>query len=154
MFKWEFVAWFRNLKTLTKLILGFSAVGVIMVAVGITGLFGLQQLREELRTVYEGSTLSLANVGASSSTFGLYHDAILNAGRNTRKSDFEDALKPLADLKKDILEPLATYGSTNLRVAKSGRDEAKDLQALNDALSSYFASTDGAISAFQDSYSP
>jgi len=41
-----------------------------------------------------------------------------------------------------------------LRVSKSGRDEAKDLQALNDALSSYFASTDGAISAFQDSYSP
>jgi len=154
MFKWEFVAWFRNLKTLTKLILGFSAVGVIMVAVGMTGLFGLQQLREELRNVYEGSTLSMANVGASSSTFGLYHDAILNAGRNTRKSDFEDALKPMADLKKDILEPLATYGSTHLRVSKSGRDEAKDLQALNDALSSYFASTDGAISAFQDSYSP
>ena len=154
MFKWEFIAWFKNLKTLTKLILGFSAVGVIMVAVSIIGLLGLQQLREELRTVYEGSTLSLANIGASSSSLGLYHDAILNVGRNTRKADFEDSLKPLADLKKDILGPLATYGSTELRVSTSGRDESKDLKALNDALSSYFASTDGAISAFQDSYSP
>jgi len=154
MFTWEFVAWFRNLKTLTKLMLGFSAVGVIMVAVGIIGLLGLQQLREELRTVYEGSTLSLANVGASSSSLGLYHDAVLNAGRITRKSDFEEALRPMADFKKDILGPLAAYGSTRLRVSASGRDESKDLQALNDALSSYFASTDGAISAFQDSYSP
>src|SRR5947208_484087 len=154
MFTWEFVAWFRNLKTLTKLMLGFSAVGVIMVAVSIIGLLGLQQLREELRTGYEGSTLSLANVGASSSSLGLYHDAVLNAGRNTRKSDFEESLRPLADFKKDILGPLAAYGSTRLRVSASGRDESKDLQALNDALSSYFASTDGAISAFQDSYSP
>src|SRR5437764_122678 len=109
MFTWELVAWFRNLKTLTKLMLGFSAVGVIMVAVSIIGLLGLQQLREELRTVYEGSTLSLANVGASSSSLGLYHDAVLNAGRNTRKSDFEEALRPLADFKKDILGPLARW---------------------------------------------
>ena len=38
---WTIQTWFNNLKTLPKLILGFSAVGVIMIMVGLVGLIGL-----------------------------------------------------------------------------------------------------------------
>lgn len=145
--------WFKNLKTLTKLMLGFSAVGVIIVAVGLVGVLGLQQLREQLRIVYENSTVALANLGAASSNLGLYHDAILSAGRVTRKSDFDDAIKPLPDLKAKILEPLRAYAGGQMRVTRSGRDEAKDLAALTQALDAYFTAADGALSAFQDSFS-
>ncbi|HXF92349.1 MAG TPA: methyl-accepting chemotaxis protein [Nitrospiraceae bacterium] len=152
--QWAIQTWFKNLKTLPKLALGFSSVGVVMITVGVIGLVGLQQLRERLRIVYEGSTQALVNLGASSSNLGLYHDAILNAGRVTRKSDFEDAVQPLADLKRKTLEPLEAYAQTQLRESSSGRSEAKDLELLRKALAEYFSSAEGAMSAFGDSFSP
>ena len=82
---WKFQTWFGNLKTLWKLILGFAAVAMVMFVVGIAGVLGLQQVRDQLRIVYENSTLALVNVGESSTNLGLYHDALLNAGRMTKK---------------------------------------------------------------------
>src|SRR5919106_1692687 len=115
--------WFKNLKTLTKLMLGLAAVGVIMIAVGIVGLLGLQTLRDQLRIVYESSTVSLANLGTTSSTLGQYHDALLNAGRVTRKLDFDDAIKPLPELRTKTLNRLKAYGgSGQFRVTQDGRD--------------------------------
>ncbi len=151
--KWSFQSWFQNLKTLPKLILGFSAVGVIMITVGVVGLVGLRTLQHELKTIYEGSTLALSNIGTSSSNLGLYHDALLNAGRVTRKSDFEDALAPLAELKRTTLEPLSFYAASELRQSSSGRSEASNVQALQKALTEYFAAAEGAMGAFADSYS-
>ncbi|MCC6139856.1 MAG: methyl-accepting chemotaxis protein [Nitrospira sp.] len=145
--------WFNNLKTLPKLILGFSAVGVIMIMVGLVGLIGLSRLKAELQNIYDGSTVALSNTGISSTNLGLYHDALLNAGRQSRKSDFEDAIAPLASLKKQTLEPLQAYHGSELRESATGRNEAKDIAALKTALAEYFASTDGAVSAFADSYS-
>ncbi|MBI4401869.1 MAG: HAMP domain-containing protein [Nitrospirae bacterium] len=149
-----FKNWFKNLRTLTKLMLGFTAVGVIIIAVGLVGMLGLQQVREQLRIVYEDSTIALANLGTMSSNLGLYHDAILQAGRAVNKSDFDDVIRPLADLKGRTLQPLQAYAGGQLRVSQSGRDETKDLQALRQALDVYFAASEGAISAFTDSYSP
>jgi len=150
---WTIQTWFDNLKTLPKLILGFSAVGVIMIMVGLVGLIGLSRLKTELQNIYDGSTVALSNTGISSTNLGLYHDALLNAGRQTRKSDFEDAIEPLAGLKKQTMEPLQAYQGSELRESGSGRNEAKDVAALKTALAEYFVSSDGAVSAFADSYS-
>ncbi|MEC4889937.1 MAG: methyl-accepting chemotaxis protein [Nitrospira sp.] len=150
---WSVQTWFQNLKTLPKLIIGFSAVGAIMIAVGLVGLIGLNRLKGELQNIYDGSTLALSNTGVSSTNLGLYHDALLNAGRQTRKSDFEDAIAPLADLKKETLSPLSAYQANEAHESSSGRNEAKDVAALRTALTEYFASTDGAVSAFADSFS-
>lgn len=150
----EFHGWFKNLRTLTKLMLGFAAVGVIIVAVGLVGVRGLQQVREQLRIIYEDSTVALANLGSLSTNLGLYHDAVLQAARSINKSDFDDATRPLGELKSRTLGPLKAYTASQLRVSKSGRDEAKDLQALTEALNAYFAVAEGAISAFADGYSP
>ncbi|MEQ1626996.1 MAG: methyl-accepting chemotaxis protein [Nitrospira sp.] len=150
---WTIQTWFNNLKTLPKLILGFSAVGVIMIMVGLVGLIGLSRLKTELQNIYDGSTVALSNTGVSSTNLGLYHDALLNAGRQTRKSDFDDAIAPLTGLKKQTLEPLQAYQGSELRESATGRNEAKDIAALKTALAEYFVSTDGAVSAFADSYS-
>ncbi|NOS77345.1 MAG: methyl-accepting chemotaxis protein [Nitrospira sp.] len=150
---WTIQTWFHNLKTLPKLILGFSAVGVIMIMVGLVGLIGLSRLKTELQNIYDGSTVALSNTGVSSTNLGLYHDALLNAGRQTRKSDFDDAIAPLAALKNQTLEPLQAYQGSELRESGTGRNEAKDIAALKTALAEYFVSTDGAVSAFADSYS-
>ncbi len=152
--KWKITTWFNDLKTLPKLILGFSSVGAIMIVVGIIGLYGLQQLRGELRTIYESSTLALANVGTTSTYLGLYHDALLSAGRSTRKSEFDDSMQPLAELKRKVQEPLAIYSSLELRQSSSGRSESGDLQALQKALNTYFSAADGALSAYADAFAP
>ncbi len=152
--KWKLTTWFNNLKTLPKLILGFSIVGAIMIVVGIIGLYGLQQLRGELRTLYESSTLALANVGTTSSYLGLYHDGLLSAGRATRKTEFDESLQPLKDLKRKVVEPLAAFSGLELRQSSSGRSEASELQALNTALRAYFDAADGALSAYADAFAP
>jgi twitching motility protein PilJ len=141
--------WFKNLSTLRKLMLGFSAVGVIIIAVGIVGLLGLQKVRGHLQVVYETSTVALANLGTTSSNLGLYHDAVLRAGRELRRGDFDDAVKPLAELKRRTVEPLQAYAAGQI-----GTDEVKRLQDLNAALEAYFQASAGAVSAFDDSFAP
>ncbi len=145
--------WFKDQKTLTKLIIGFGLVGLVMIVVGVMGLLGLQQLRTQLQIVYENSTIALGNLGNTSSNLGLYHDAILTAGRQTRKADFDDSIKPLAELKGKTLAPLTAYAGGQMHVSSGGRDETKDYQALKQALDAYFSAAEGAISAFEDSYS-
>lgn len=149
---WSVQSWFQNLKTLPKLILGFSAVGAIMIMVGLVGLVGLNKLKGELQSIYDGSTLALSDTGVSSTNLGLYHDALLGAGRQTRKSDFEDAIAPLVDLKKQTLAPLETYQASELHESLSGRNEGKDLAALKAALREYFSASEGAVGAFADSF--
>jgi twitching motility protein PilJ len=144
---------FRNRPTQQKLMFGFSLVGVIIAVVGFLGILGRLQLREKLRVVYDDSTVALANVAATSSNLGLYHDAVLDAGRARTKGQFESAIRPLATFKNGTLAPLKAYQDRLLRVSRSGRDEGKDVKALSDALNAYFKATEGALSAFEDGYS-
>lgn len=146
---------FQNLKTQTKLMLGFAVVGAVIILVGILGVYGLFKVRENLRVVYNDSTLALANVAASSSNLGLYHDKILEAVRARHRTEFLALTKPLAKLKADALDPLKTYASGRLRASRSGRNEEKDLQSLWDAMNGekgYFRAAEGALSALEDSY--
>jgi twitching motility protein PilJ len=134
--------------------LGFAAVGAIIVGVGYVGVTGLRDLGRQLQTVYASSTVALANLGTASSNLGLYHDAVLRAGRMTRKADFEDAVKVLPDLKSRTLAPLALYAAGQMHAAKSGGDESKEYQALSASLNAYFTAAEGAISALSDGFSP
>ena len=97
-------AFFNNLKTQTKLLVGFAVVGFIVLLVGMLGIVGLLRLGNALQTVYTDSTLSLANVAASSTSLGLYHDAVLEATRAPRRTEFERAVQKLSGLKEATLE--------------------------------------------------
>jgi twitching motility protein PilJ len=145
--------WFQNLKTQTKLMFGFSVVGVIIIIVGVLGVVGLLKLSDTLRIIYNDSTLSLANVAAAGSNLGLYHDGLLEAARARNKIEHQVAVKKLVGLKNATLEPLNAYAGGNLRVSRSGRNEHKDLKTLWDSMNAYFRASEGALSAFEDSYS-
>ncbi|TKS61908.1 MAG: methyl-accepting chemotaxis protein [Nitrospira sp.] len=149
---WSVQSWFQNLKTLPKLIVGFSAVGAIMIMVSLVGLIGLNKLKGELQSIYDRSTLALSNTGISSTNLGLYHNALLSTGRQTRKSDFEDAVVPLAELKKQTLAPLEAFQASELHETSTGRNEGNDLAALHAALREYFLASEGAVGAFTDSF--
>ncbi len=149
---WSVQSWFQNLKTLSKLVVGFSAVGAIMIMVIVIGLISLNQLKGELQTIYDGSTLALSNTGITSTNLGLYHNALLSIGRQSRKRDFDDSVAPLAELKKRTLAPLEADQASKLHESLTGRDEGKDLAALRDALKEYFVASEGAVGAFADSF--
>lgn len=145
-------SWFQNLKTLPKLILGFAAVSLIMISVAVIGLMGLHTLKGELQSIYNGSTLALSNVGIASTNLGLYHSAFLNAGRQVRKHEFDEALASMAELKRQALIHLNAYQGTTLHESASGRSESKDLASLHQALREYFTATEGAVGVFADSF--
>ena len=145
---------FMDLKTLTKLLVGIMLVAVVIAAVGYLGVVGLQQLKGTLQAVYDDSTQTLADLASSGSSLGLYHDAILEAGRARTKVEFDIAIKPLAVRKAGALDPVKRLAGTPLGKARSGRDQGKDVKALGDALQAYFKSTEGVLSTLQDSMDP
>lgn len=144
----------RNLPTLTKLSLGFGVLIASTLLVFFLGIRGLQQLGGQLKIVYTSSTTALANLGTAISNLGLYHDTLLSIGRATRKSDFDEAVRQLPQLKRQVLDPLQAYSGGQMHISRSQRDEAKDFVELDKGLKAYFLTAEGAISAFQDSFSP
>ena len=151
---WSIRSWFQNLNTLSKLVVAFSAVGSVIVVVVIVGLFGFNKLKGELQSIYDRSTLALSNTGITSTNLGLYHTTLLSTGRQTRKSDFEDAVASLADLKKRTLSPLEAYQASELRGSSSGRNESKELATLQEALRQYFVASEGVVATFAESFNP
>src|SRR5574341_807210 len=126
--------WFKNLPTLTKLSLGFGVLIVATLIVGFLGIQGLGLVRGQLKTVYDSSTKALANLGTASSNLGLYHDTLLSVGRVTRKSDFDEAVRQLPSLERQVNEPLQLYASGQMHVSRSNRNEEADYKALDKAL--------------------
>ena len=151
---WMIGAWFHNLKTLPKLIIGFSSIGAMMIVVVVIGMIGLNQLKSGLQSVYDGSTVALSNVGVSSTNLGLYHGALLSAGRQVRKRDFDEAIAPLAELKRQALAPLDEVGAATLHGSSSDGGQGKSVEALQQAIRDYFVASEGALGAFADSFSP
>ena len=145
---------FKNLPTLTKLSLGFGVLIASTLLVGFLGIQGLRQVGGQLKIVYLNSTTALAQLGTSISNLGLYHDALVSLGRVTRKSDFDESVRALPQLKRQVLEPLQAYSGRQMHVSRSQRDETKDFLELDKALKAYFQTAEGAVSAFQDSYAP
>ena len=145
---------FLNLKTLTKLLVGIILVAMVIAVVGYLGVTGLTQLRDKLQVVYDDSTQSLADLAAAGSGLGLYHDAILEAGRARTKTEFDVAIKPLSNRKAATFDPIKRLAATSFRKSRSGRDVGKDVKALSDSLNSYFKAAEGVITTLSDSYDP
>ncbi len=146
---------FKNLKTLTKLLVGILLVAVVIMLVGALGVVGLQQLREKLRVVYDDSTQNLAALAAASTSFGLYHDSLLEAGGGrVAGGAVEAALKRLDGLKKETLKQIDSISSRTLRESKSGRREKADMTALSEALKGYFKVAEGVAGTIRDTLDP
>lgn len=146
-------SWFQNLKTLQKLTIAFSSVAAMMPLIVVIGMLGLTRMKGELQSLHDGPTSALSTVGISSANVGLYHDAILTLGRFTRKLEFDDAVAPLAELKRQTLAPLQAYERAADRESLSGSGEGPRVAALRQSLQDYFLAAEGAVGAFADSFS-
>jgi twitching motility protein PilJ len=144
---------FKDLKTQAKLMVGFGAVSVIILAMTLVGVVTLQQLREQFGIMNDHSAVSLAHLGTLGNRFVDYHRQALQLQEELRKrDDLEKAIGRLGKAKADVYQPITVYESSPLRASESGRDEVQDLAQLKRALQLYFQEAEGAASALMDSF--
>ena len=152
MVKLGFQEWFQDLKTQSKLMVGFGVVSVIILTMTVIGIVTLRQLSAQSQTVYVDYTIPLSDFSSMGTGLTQHHELLLDIAKTNRKDDFQKEVARLVPLKQAILKNVADYESTSLRVSRSGRDEAKDLAQLKPALDTYFREAEAALSAFIDSF--
>ncbi|MDH5193997.1 MAG: methyl-accepting chemotaxis protein, partial [Nitrospira sp.] len=152
--KWSVQGWFRNLRTRTKLLVGFAVIITAMLAIGFIGLMGLNQLKVQLQSIYDESTVGISNTAVSSSNLSLYHSALLSVATQTQKDGFDESIIPLAALKSRVLTPLERYRPFAVHETDDGRRDGQDLDVLLFNLKEYFRSAESAVGAFNDSFDP
>ena len=152
--KWSVEGWFRNLRTRTKLLVGFAVIITAMLGIGFLGLMGLNQLKAQLQSIYNESTVGISNTAVSSSNLSLYHSALLSVATQTEKAGFDEAIIPLAALKQRVLVPLEQYRPFATHETDDGRRDGQDLDVLLFNLREYFRSAESAVGAFNDSFDP
>lgn len=145
-------AWFKNLKALHKILLGFSAIVVGMMAIGFIGLTGLTTLKNQMQSIYDESTVGVSQIAVSSTYLSLYHNALLSVADQKDKGAFDEAIIPLAELKRRTLVPLETYRPSAIHETVDGRRDGQELDVLLFTLKEYFASAESTVGALNDSF--
>ena len=143
---------FDDLKTRTKLISSYGVVSVIIIVIAISGVLTLRQLSAMSQAVYVHYTIPLANFAEMSTALTHHHQVLTGIASVTNHDDFVTEVARLASFRSKTNNVISDYGNTELRVSRSGRDEAKDLAILKPAINQYFRAADGAVSAFGDSF--
>ena len=136
------LTWFSNIKMLWKLMSGFALMGAIMCVLGWVAAEGLMSLRESLRVVYEDYTVAGTELASVASNLNRTRTNDFMALDALTKDDFEKVVKRDTEITESVKKPLEAYAATVLRVSKTGRDEAKDLQKFRDAYAVYVAASD------------
>ncbi|MEO5954591.1 MAG: methyl-accepting chemotaxis protein [Nitrospiraceae bacterium] len=136
------LTWFGNMKTMWKLMLGFALMGAIMCVLGWTAGQGLMSVRESLRIVYEDYTVAGTDLASVAGNLNRTRTNDFLALDAPTKEEFEKVVKRDAEITNSVKKPLEAYAATVLRVSKTGRDEAKDLQKFRDAYAVYVTASD------------
>jgi twitching motility protein PilJ len=152
MVKFGFQEWFQDLKTQSKLMVGFGVVSVIILTMTVIGIVTLRQLSSQSQTVYADYTIPLSDFSSMGTSLTQHHELLLDIAKTNRKDDFQKEVARLAPLKQSIMKNVSDYEVTAVRVSRSGRDETKDLGLLKPALAAYFQESEAALSAFIDSF--
>ena len=143
---------FQDMKTRSKLFLGFGLVSLIIMIMASVGVFTLRQLSTHSQTVYADYTVPLADFAQMGTALTKHHQILLDVASATKQADFAQDVAKLPALKAEIEKAVTHYKSTNLRVSRTGRDEQADLTLFEPALKKYFQDADGALSAMADSF--
>jgi methyl-accepting chemotaxis protein len=144
------LTWFGNIKTMWKLMLGFALMGAIMCVLGGIAGQGLSATRESLRVVYEDYTVAATDLAHASTDLMRYRNNVIQATAAQDQETYTKFKNQQSDLKAKTLKSLEAYAATTLRVSTSGRDEAKDLQTLREAITAYFPAAELSMSLAGD----
>ena len=141
--------WFRNQTVMTKLLLGFSVVCGIVAASGALAYRGLATSREGMRVLYADYTVAGTDLAKASINLARYRNNMVAAVSAKDQHTVDRILESQAALREQITTGLDSYAATELRVARSGRDEKKDLDKVRVGVRAYFAAADQTAQALR-----
>ena len=96
------LTWFGNLKTMVKLMLGFSLVGAIMAFVGYVGIANMGKVNESLENVYVVQLKPLMTLTKVRGMVYQMRSQTLTAVLTSSAADRDDALAKVRDLNKQV----------------------------------------------------
>ena len=143
---------FEDLKTKSKLLMTFGVISAIIMIMSAIGVLTLRALAAESQAVYADYTVPLSEFAEMGTALTTHHQILVGLAGVTRQVDYNAEVIRLLPYRGKVKKIIANYGTTVLRVSRSGRDEAKDLAILKPSLEKYFTDADGALSAMADSF--
>ncbi|MEK7351723.1 MAG: methyl-accepting chemotaxis protein [Nitrospirota bacterium] len=135
------MTWFGNMKTMWKLILGFALTGVLVIIMGGILAQGILSIRDQLRVVYEDYTVAGTDLASVANNLNRTRTNDFVALDASTIEEYRQIVSRDAEVTESVKKPLEAYAVTVLRISKSGRDEAKDLQKFRDAYAAYVESS-------------
>jgi methyl-accepting chemotaxis protein len=146
------LTWFGNVKTMWKLIMGFALTGVLVAAMGGIISQGVMSIREQLRVVYEDYTVAGTDLALVASNLNRTRTNDFLALDASTVEEFEKVVSRDGEITASVKRPLEAYAATVLRISKTGRDEAKDLQKFRDTYAVYVESSNLLYEAIRQSW--
>ena len=152
MFGFNLARWFDDLTTKWKLLTAFGMVSMIIIIMSALGVWTTERLRQQAEAIYVDYTIPLIDFNTMLLNVGKYNTALQDLAKDTRSSDFKDAVGKLDAYKNEVEKTIVDYEGTLLRVSSTGRDEAKDLVELKSTLDSYFTQAQAGVAALAESF--
>ncbi len=152
MFGFNLARWFEDLTTKWKLLTAFGMVSMIIIVMSALGVWTTERLRQQADAIYVDYTIPLIDFNSLLLNVGKYNTGLQDLAKETRPSDFKDAVGKISVFKQEVEKLIVAYEGTVLRVSSTGRDEAKDLVELKAALENFFGQAEAGLSALAESF--
>jgi twitching motility protein PilJ len=143
---------FEDLKTQSKLLTTFGLVGLIIAVMASLGVWTNKRISQQTDAIYADYTVPLIDFNALLFNVSKYNALLQDLAKAPRASDFKSDVGKLDPHKKAVEQVIANYEATILRVSSTGRDEAKDLVELKDAIANYYSQAEAGVAAIAESF--
>ncbi|TKB88644.1 MAG: HAMP domain-containing protein [Nitrospira sp.] len=152
MFGFNLARWFEDLTTKWKLLTAFGMMSMIIIVMAALGVWTTERLRQQADAIYVDYTIPLIDFNSLLLNVGKYNTGLQDLAKETRPSDFKDAVGKIGVYRQEVDKLIVAYEGTLLRVSSTGRDEAKDLVELKAVLENFFGQAEAGISALAESF--
>ena len=132
--------------------LGVLVAVLILGGLGL-GLFGYVQLRDKILVPANHADQVLGHLIGIGNTLVLHHENLLLVSRAKRKGDYEAAASNLPSLRLAILAPLNALAAIHASEGQKVQGATNPLQDIGKAINDYLKYSEGALGAFDESYS-
>jgi twitching motility protein PilJ len=143
---------FEDLRTQTKLLTAFGIVSVIILIMSSLGVWTNKRISQQTDAMYVDYTVPLIDFNTMLFNINKYHETLQDLSRAPRAADFKVDVAKIGPYRQEVEQLIAKYQGKTLRVSSSGREEAKDLGELKNALTTFFQQADAGVAAIAESF--
>ncbi len=143
---------FEDLRTQTKLLTAFGIVSVIILIMSSLGVWTNKRISQQTEAMYVDYTVPLIDFNTMLFNINKYHETLQDLSRAPRAADFKVDVAKIGPYRQEVEQLIAKYQGKTLRVSSSGREEAKDLGELKNALTTFFQQADAGVAAIAESF--